>query len=97
MGLSVDGAIHYVTFFRRAREAGKSFSESISEVQRTVGLAVVFSTLALVVGFSVLCTSEFVPTVYFGLLVSLSMFGGLLGNLVLLPILLSAVCRWREG
>jgi predicted RND superfamily exporter protein len=97
LGLSVDGAIHYVTFFRRAREAGKSFSESISEVQRTVGLAVVFSTLALVVGFSVLCTSEFVPTVYFGLLVSLSMFGGLLGNLVLLPILLSAVCRWREG
>jgi predicted RND superfamily exporter protein len=28
------------------------------------------------------------PTVYFGLLVSLAMLGGLLGNLVLLPTLL---------
>ncbi len=93
LGLSVDSAIHYITFFRRALAAGMSFSESISEVQRTVGLAVLFSTLALVVGFSVLCTSEFVPTIYFGLLVSLSMFGGLFGNLVLLPILLKVFCH----
>ena len=29
-----------------------------------------------------------VPTVYFGVLVSLAMLGGLAGNLVLLPVLL---------
>ena len=42
----------------------------------------------LIVGFTVLCTSDFIPTVYFGVLVSLSMIGGLLGNLVVLPLLL---------
>lgn len=93
LGLSVDSAIHYITFFRRARAEGKPLADAIREVQNTVGLAMVFSTLALIVGFSVLCTSEFVPTVYFGLLVSLSMFGGLLGNLVLLPILLAGLQR----
>ncbi len=47
-----------------------------------------FATLALIVGFSVLAISEFIPTVYFGVLVSLAMLGGLLGNLLWLPMLI---------
>ncbi|MEQ8788484.1 MAG: MMPL family transporter [Pirellulaceae bacterium] len=93
MGLSVDSSIHYITSFRRARRAGKTVSQSLSEVQQTVGRAMVFSTLALIVGFTVLCTSQFVPTIYFGTLVSLSMLGGLLGNLLVLPLLLQLVIR----
>jgi predicted RND superfamily exporter protein len=50
----------------------------------------IFATIALIIGFSVLATSQFLPTGYFGYLVSLAMFGGLLGNLVILPLLL----RW---
>ena len=38
----------------------------------------IFSTLALIVGFGVLITSEFVPTIYFGALMSLAMLGGML-------------------
>ncbi|HET6424632.1 MAG TPA: hypothetical protein VFG20_13165, partial [Planctomycetaceae bacterium] len=48
----------------------------------------VFSNLALVFGFAVLAMSHFIPLVYFGVLVSLAMIGGLVGNLVLLPLLL---------
>ena len=54
------------------------------------------ATLALVIGFATLCISEFLPTVYFGMLVSLSMIGGLVGNLVVLPLLIRLVdadCR----
>jgi hypothetical protein len=54
----------------------------------------VFSTLALIIGFSALLQSQFVPTIYFGALVSLAMFGGLLGNLVVLPLLLKVL---QEG
>jgi len=36
-----------------------------------------------------------VPKIYFGVLVSLAMMGGLAGNLVLLPLLLWLV-SWRE-
>ena len=93
MGLSVDSSIHYITSFRRARAAGKSLREALDEVQQTVGRAMVFSTLALVVGFTTLCTSQFVPTIYFGVLVSLAMLGGLVGNLIVLPLLLRAVTR----
>jgi predicted RND superfamily exporter protein len=45
--------------------------------------------VALILGFSVLCTSPFVPTVTFGWLMSLAMFGGLLGNLYVLPLLVT--------
>jgi hypothetical protein len=69
--------------------------ESLREVQQSVGRAMVFSTLALIVGFSVLMTSQFVPTIYFGTLVTLTMLGGLLGNLIVLPLLLRLVTRER--
>jgi predicted RND superfamily exporter protein len=92
MGLSVDSSIHYLASYRRERVAGKSVSESLHVVQQSVGRAAVLSTLALIVGFMVLCTSEFVPTIYFGALVSLAMFGGLAGNLIVLPLLL----HWTE-
>ena len=88
MGLSVDSSIHYLMAFQRRRNAGLAIGAALRATQQEVGRAVVFSTLALVVGFLVLCRSEFMPTVYFGLLVSLAMLGGLLGNLVLLPALL---------
>lgn len=93
VGLSVDSSIHYISFFRRARATGKTVQDALTEVQQSVGRAVIFSTLALIVGFSVLCISEFVPTIYFGSLVALSMLGGLFGNLVILPLLLRQVTR----
>jgi predicted RND superfamily exporter protein len=91
MGLSIDSSIHYMIGFQRARREGLSVADSLRRVQESVGKAMVLSTLALTVGFSVLATSQFVPTVYFGTLVSLSMLGGLAGNLVVLPALLQTL------
>ena len=93
MGLSVDSSIHYITSFRRARGEGRTVDEALAAVQQMVGRAMVFSTLALIIGFSVLSTSQFVPTIYFGCLVSLAMLGGMFGNLVVLPLLLKLVTR----
>ena len=88
MGLSIDSSIHYVAAFRRVRREGRSLDDALTVVQKSVGRAMIFSTIALIVGFTVLATSQFVPTVYFGVLVSLAMLGGLAGNLVVLPVLL---------
>lgn len=93
MGLSVDSSIHYFAAFQRQRAAGRSVRQSLDTVQKSVGRAMIVSTLALIVGFAVLCTSEFVPTIYFGALVSLAMLGGMAGNLIVLPLLLSLTER----
>jgi len=89
MGLSVDSSIHYVTAFRRRRDAGHAVVAALGVAHQTAGRAIVFSTLALVVGFLALCTSGFIPTVSFGALSCLTLAGGLVGNLVVLPVLLS--------
>jgi predicted RND superfamily exporter protein len=88
MGLSVDSSIHYLLSYQRARSAGQPVMDALHAAQQGVGRALVFSTLALIAGFSVLATSAFVPIIYFGVLVSFAMLGGLLGNLLVLPLLI---------
>ena len=91
MGLTVDSSIHFLSAFRRERRAGHSVDESLRLTTLDVGRALIFANLALVAGFSVLTFSQFIPLVYFGFLVSLAMVGGLIGNLLLLPIMLRFV------
>jgi predicted RND superfamily exporter protein len=93
MGLSIDSSIHYILSFQTERAQGKSVHHALAAVHHSVGRALIFATLALIAGFTVLCFSEFVPTIYFGSLVSLTMLGGLAGNLVVLPLLLKLVTR----
>jgi len=95
LGLSVDASIHYLTAFQRAIKAGRTVMRALREAQNTVGPATVFATLALVVGFLSLTRSEFLPTADFGILVSWTMVGGLMSNLVVLPCLLSLTGRHK--
>ena len=88
VGLSIDSSIHYIIGFQRAVGEGLSVEQALSRVQSRVGKALVLSTLALAVGFTVLASSDFVPTVYFGVLVTLAMLGALAGNLLGLPLLI---------
>jgi predicted RND superfamily exporter protein len=94
MGLSVDSSIHYITAFRRRLAAGHALDAALGTAHRTAGRAMVFATLALCVGFLALTTSGFMPTVSFGWLSCLTMAGGLLGNLVVLPVLLAVSAPW---
>jgi uncharacterized protein len=88
LGLTVDASILYLTDYQRARLRGASHADAIHETHAGAGLAVVLASLALMSGFAVLTLSEFIPLVFFGALVSVAMAVGLLGNVVLLPIML---------
>ncbi|MFM8890565.1 MAG: efflux RND transporter permease subunit, partial [Planctomycetia bacterium] len=97
MGLSVDSSIHYLAAFRRRLAVEPSVAAALATAHQTAGRAMIFSTLSLVVGFLALTTSGFIPTVSFGLLSCLTLTGGLFGNLVVLPVLLSLTARWHQG
>jgi len=94
MGLSVDSSIHYIVAFRRRLAEDGAVAAALGVAHQTAGRAMIFSTLALVVGFLALLTSSFIPTVSFGALCCLTLTGGLLGNLVVLPVLLALVAPW---
>ncbi|QDU82122.1 bifunctional preprotein translocase subunit SecD/SecF [Polystyrenella longa] len=97
LGLTVDSSIHYLASFRRERESGATFEEAIHRTHQATGKALVYANLALIAGFSVLTLSHFIPLIYFGILVSLAMLGGLAGNLFLLPVLLKAIERFQTN
>jgi predicted RND superfamily exporter protein len=50
-----------------------------------------YTSLTIAVGFSILALSNFIPTIYFGLLTGFAMLMALLSNLTLLPALLLLV------
>jgi predicted RND superfamily exporter protein len=88
LGLTIDSTIHYLLGYQGRRKAGQTHAAALSATHADVGRALTFANVALVIGFTVLSLSQFIPLVYFGLLVSITMLGGLLGNLVLLPALM---------
>ncbi|MDX1966624.1 MAG: MMPL family transporter, partial [Planctomycetaceae bacterium] len=87
-GLTVDASLHYLAEYLELRRSGSDHHSAVLATHGNVGRALVFANLALIFGFAVLALSNFIPLIYFGVLVSLSMLGGLVGNLVLLPLLL---------
>ena len=93
LGLSVDSSIHYITRFRRHLDES-GVANALETAHRTACRAVIFSTLALAVGFLALTTSGFMPTVSFGWLSCLTLLGGLAGNLIVLPVLLALLAPW---
>ncbi len=96
MGLSVDSSIHYIAAFRRRMSEGFGIEAALETAHQTAGRAMIFSTLALVVGFLALVSSGFIPTVSFGVLSCLTLSGGLIGNLVVLPVLLAMLGDWAK-
>ncbi|TWU04555.1 efflux RND transporter permease subunit [Stieleria varia] len=94
VGLSIDGSVHFLAGYRRRRVHGHSPETSASHAAAEIGVPVLLATIALVVGFSVLSTSEFVPTATFGTLVAATMATGTLINLTLLP---ATVSWWDQG
>ncbi len=91
MGIAVDDAIHvmnrYLQFKRAGADAGTAVQNAIDES----GRAVVFSSLTLVVGFSVLTLGSFTTTIHVGLFGAIIMAMALIGDLVFLPAILYLV------
>lgn len=89
LGLSVDDTFHCLLQYRRYRDRGVPFEESLFASYSVTGLGVLLSSLAVGIGFTVLRFSEFVPFSNFGTLVAIATLGSSLGNLVLLPACLA--------
>lgn len=88
IGIVVDDTIHYLTRFRRELAADGDYVASMRRCHRTVGRAMVFTSVILVAGFGTLAFGSFNPTVALGALTALTMVLALVGDLVLLPVLL---------
>jgi hydrophobe/amphiphile efflux-3 (HAE3) family protein len=88
IGVGVDYTIHFLWRYRVERNAGNDYSQAVKITLTTTGRGIVFNALSVVVGFSALFFSSFLPVQFFGFLVVISIFACLLGALVVVP----AIC-----
>ncbi len=88
IGIGVDQSIHYIVRFRRELAQSGDYAQAIVAAHTTIGKAVYFAGITIVLGFSILVFSMFMPTIYFGLLTGAAMLAAMLGSLLLLPSLL---------
>lgn len=90
VGMGVDNCIHYIHRFRREFELDGNYRESMYRSHSSIGRAMYYTTLTVVVGFSMLTLSNFTPSIYFGVLTVMAMLAAVMGALLLLPKLIIA-------
>ena len=89
IGMGVDNTIHYIFRFKKEFLESKDYLKSTKNTHATIGRALFYTSTTIVLGFLVLATSNFSPTVFFGIFTSLSMIMAIIGSLFLLPVLLT--------
>ena len=88
IGIAVDNTIHYVHRFTREFRKDRDYWATVERCHSSIGRAMYYTAITIMLGFTILSLSSFVPTIYFGLLTGFSMLVALLADLTLLPVLL---------
>ena len=88
VGIGVDDTIHYVHRFRDELAVDHDYWAAVFRCHRSIGRAIYYTSVTIMLGFSILAFSSFIPTIYFGLLTSFAMLAALLANMTLLPLLI---------
>ncbi len=89
IGIAVDNSIHYIYRFREEYQKQQDYNLTMNICHANIGRAVLYTSITIIFGFSILVFSNFIPTILFGLLTALAMFVALLAVLTLLPKLIT--------
>ena len=88
MGPYIDNTIHYIYRYKKELLKDTNYSLAMQRTHMSIGFAMYYTSVTIIIGFSILVFSNFIPSIYFGLLTGLAMLMALLSSLVLLPQLL---------
>ena len=88
VGIGVDHSIHYITRFKREFVKDGNYIASMHRAHNSIGQALFYTAITIIIGFSILALSNFIPSIYFGLLTGSAMIAALLGSMTLLPKLI---------
>jgi predicted RND superfamily exporter protein len=88
IGIGVDDTIHYIHRFHEEYKKDHNYLSAMQRSHESIGYAMTYTSLVVIVGFSILVLSNLIPTIYFGLLTVVVMITILASALLLLPKLL---------
>ena len=88
IGIAVDDTIHYIYRFKQEFSIDHNYIQSLHRCHGSIGYAMYYTSVTIIIGFSILALSNFIPSIYFGLLTGLAMLIALVAALTVLPRLL---------
>ena len=94
VGIAVDDTIHYIHRFRKEIRKDGNYINAMYRSHGSIGYAMYYTSIAIILGFSILALSNFIPTIIFGLMTGLAMLIALLASLTLLPRLIIIFKPW---
>ena len=97
VGIAVDDTIHYIHRFTKEFKIDKDYIATMHRCHESIGYAMYYTSITIIIGFSILVTSNFIPTIYFGLLTGLAMIIALIAALTLLPQLIILLKPFGPG
>ncbi len=98
LGIVVDDTVHFLSKYLRARrEKGLNAEDAVRYAFNNVGLALLVTSLVLIVGFMIMAQSHFYLNSSMGLLTSVVIFLALVIDLTFLPPLLMKFAGDKEG
>jgi len=87
LGITVDNTIHYYYRFREELAHDGDYIASMHRAHGTIAFGMFYYSLATIIGFLVLVTSNFIPTLIFGLLTVVVLLVAIVSDLLFSPFL----------
>ncbi|MGV8091002.1 MAG: RND family transporter [Mangrovibacterium sp.] len=95
LGISVDNAIQYLARYRHGLKINNNnIGESAVSALREASFSMIYTSIVLVLGFSVFTISDFGGTQALGLLISCTLFVAMFFNIAVLPSLLMSLDKY---
>jgi len=94
LGIAVDDTFHFLTWFRRGIRDGMPRHRALRFAYRRCAGAMLSTTVICGAGLVVFSLSSFMPVVHFAWLMVVLLIAALLGDLVLLPAMLTGPLGW---
>ena len=85
IGIGIDNSIHFILNYRKKLKEDINPKEAVIYTLSYTARPMLFTSLALILGFTVFIFSSFRPVAFFGVLIAVSMFNCIFATLFILP------------
>jgi len=98
LGIAADDTIHFISRFRKELKSNKfPVQNALRETTISVGRAILFTSVINIAGFLILFISGFQPTREFGMLIAMTLFFALIGDILVLPSVIMAARQFIKN
>jgi hydrophobe/amphiphile efflux-3 (HAE3) family protein len=88
LGIAVDDTVHFMVHYSRELNEVHEQEAATYRTLEALGRPIIYSSIALAAGFVILMFSNFIPTIYFGVLSAVVMIVAMVAEMTFTPILM---------